>query len=74
LTRLWRILSTSRLLACFFPEYFKVVKISMVQFLGSVEDERCFNSFTFCKSELRNRLKTNLGLVVRMFSQKFYIL
>jgi len=46
----------------------------MVQVFGSVEDEWRFNSLAFCKSKLGNRLTTNLGLVVRMFSQKFYTL
>jgi hypothetical protein len=69
-----RIHSTSRLLVCFFLEYFKLVETSMVQLIGSVEDEPCFNSLAFCKSKLHNRLKTNLGLVVKMFSQKFFTL
>jgi hypothetical protein len=45
----------------------------MVQMLGSEEDEWCFSSLAFCKSKLRNELTTNLGLVVKMFSQKLYI-
>jgi hypothetical protein len=51
--RLWRILSTSKVLSSF-PEYFKLVKIAMVQVLGSVEDEQCFSSLAFCKSKLWN--------------------
>jgi hypothetical protein len=74
LTQLWHILSTFRVLACAFPEYFKSVEIAMVQVFGSVEDKQCFSSLAFCKSKLCNRLPTNLGLVVRMFSQKFYTL
>jgi hypothetical protein len=70
----WYILSTSRVFSCSFPKYFELVKIAMVQVLESVEDERCFNSLTFCKSMLHNRLITNLGLVVKMFSHKFYTL
>jgi len=74
LTPLWHILSTFRVLACALPKYFKLVEIVMVQVFGSVEDEQCFNSLAFCKSKLCNRLPTNLGLVVRMFSHKFYTL
>jgi hypothetical protein len=70
LTHLWHTLSTSRLFAYSFLEYFKLVEIAMVQVIGSVEDEQCFISLTFGKSKLHNRL----GLVVRMFSQKFYTL
>ncbi len=54
LMHFWRILSTSRLLVCSFLEYFKLVETSMVQFIGSMEDEPCFNSLAFCKSKLHN--------------------
>jgi hypothetical protein len=74
LMRLWRIFSASKLLVCFFPKYFKLAKIAMVQVLGNMEDEQCFSSLTFCKYKLHNQLTMNLGLVVRMFSQKFYTL
>jgi hypothetical protein len=40
---------------------------------GSEEDEWCFSSLAFCESKLWNGLTTNLGLVVKMFSQKLYI-
>lgn len=52
-------------------EFMKVVEIAHVQVLGSVEDERTFNSF-FIKSKLRNQLTTHLDLVVDMFAQDFY--
>jgi hypothetical protein len=39
LTHLWRIFSTSKLIVCSFPKYFKLAKIVMVQVLGSREDE-----------------------------------
>jgi len=74
LTWLWRTLSTSKVRACAFPKYFKLVEIAMVQVLGNVENECCFSSLAFCKSKLHNRLTTNLGLVVKMFSHKFYTL
>ncbi len=50
----------------FFPKYFKLAKIVMVQGLESVEDEHCFNSLTFYKFKLQNQLTNNLGLAVRM--------
>jgi len=74
LTQFWHILSTSKVLAYAFFEYFKLAEIAMVQMFGSVEDEWCFNSLAFCKSKLCNRLSTNPSLMVRMFSQKFYTL
>jgi hypothetical protein len=51
-----------------------LAKIVMVQVLGSREDEWCFSSLAFCKSKFHNQLTTNMGLVVRMFSQNFYTL
>ncbi len=39
LIRLWHTFSTSKILACAFFEYLKLVKIAMVQVFGSVEDE-----------------------------------
>jgi hypothetical protein len=38
-THLWRIFSASKLAVCYFPKYFKLAKIAMVQVLGSREDE-----------------------------------
>ena len=52
----------------------KVDEIAHVQVLGSVEDERTFNSLSFLKSKLRNQLTTHLDLVVHMFAQDFYTL
>ena len=53
-------------------EFMKVVEITHVQVLSSVEDKRTFNSFSFLKSKLRNQLTTHLDLVVDMFAQDFY--
>jgi hypothetical protein len=36
---LWCILLASKLLACSFLEYFKLVETTTIQFLGIVEDE-----------------------------------
>ena len=60
-----------------FSEFVKDVEIAHVQVLGIVEIERAFNSLSFLKSKLRNRLTTHvthLDLVVRMVSQEFYTL
>jgi hypothetical protein len=61
-------------LACSFPNYFKLAKIAMVQVVGSVKDEWWFNFLAFCKSKLHNRFITDQGLVVITLSQKFYTL
>ncbi len=34
--------------------YMKLVKIAMVQVIGFIEDERCFNNLIFIKSKLCN--------------------
>jgi hypothetical protein len=39
-----------------------------------VEDERTFNTLSFMKSKLKNRLTGHLDLVIHMFSQHFYTL
>jgi hypothetical protein len=74
LTHLWQTFLTSEVFTYSFPKYFKLVEIAMVQVHSNVEDEQCFNSLAFYKSKLRNQLTTNLGLVVKMSSQKFYTL
>jgi hypothetical protein len=70
--QLWHIFSTSKIFFCFFPKYFELVEFAMVWVIGSVEDEQYFNSLAFYKFELYNWLANNLGLLVRMYSQKFY--
>ncbi len=65
---------TSIMFTCSCVKYFKLVKIVMVQVLGRVKIEWYFNFLTCCKSKLCNWLLTNLELVVRMCSQKFYTL
>ena len=69
---LWHKLSSNALMLMELLEFMKVVEIAHVQVLGSVEDERTFNSLSFLKSKLRNQLTTHLDLVVDMFAQYFY--
>ncbi len=47
LTPLWGTFSASKLIACFFPKYYKLAKIVMVQVLSNVEGEQCFSSLAF---------------------------
>ncbi len=74
LTHLWHTFSTSKLFVYSFPKYFKLVEITMVQVISNIKDEQCFISLASYNFKLCNQLTTNLGLVLRMFSQKFYTL
>jgi hypothetical protein len=49
-----------------------LAKIAIVQIIGLVEDECTFNTLSFMKSKLKNRLTNHLDLVIHMFSQHFY--
>jgi len=74
-TKMWRLMTTFHILITSFPKYVKLVKLAMVQMVGSVEDERCFFILVFMKSsKLHNRMTTHLLLVVQMFVQHFYII
>jgi hypothetical protein len=58
----------------FFLEFFKLVKVVVMQMLGSMEDEQTFSTFFFMKSKLRNCLNEHLNNVVGMYSQSFFSL
>jgi len=55
-------------------EYFKLVELTIVVILGSVENEHSFSTITFMKSKLRNQLTINLDMVVKMYAQDFFTL
>jgi hypothetical protein len=74
LTRLWKQLTSSQIVTHKIPKYIKLVEIAVLQVIGSMEDELCFNMFNFMKTKLRNKLMTHLDLVTRMFGQKLYTL
>jgi hypothetical protein len=74
LTQLWHMISSSRILCHNLLEYFMFVQIGSIFILGNVEDERCFSTLKFLKSNIRNRLDVHLPMVVRMFQHKFFIL
>jgi hypothetical protein len=56
LTHLWRVINASQLLFHTFPKYLKLAEIAMTHILGSIEDELCFNSVSFLKDKVCNRL------------------
>jgi hypothetical protein len=72
LTILWIQLITSQIVVCQMLKYIKLTKIAVIQVLGSIEDEWCFNTFSFMTNKLQNRLTTHLDLVICMFVQRFY--
>jgi hypothetical protein len=72
ISHLLRTLLASNFFSCSFLEYFMLLESAIVKVLENIEDEQCFNSLAFCKSKLWNQSTTNLGLVVKMFSYKFY--
>jgi hypothetical protein len=72
LTKFWRFLSSSRIFEHQILEYIKLVELLVVQFIGLVQDERCFPKLTFMKTKLRNQLIVHLEVVIQMFSQKFF--
>jgi hypothetical protein len=65
-------LSNNQFLSHLLSKWLKLIELSMAMVMGNIEDERCFSNMGFMKNKLRNRLKTHLDLVVRMFAQKFF--
>jgi hypothetical protein len=56
------------------PKYLKSSKIENVFFLESVEDDRCFSSLKFVKSNFQNMIGPHLPMVVKKFRQQFFTL
>jgi hypothetical protein len=72
LTKMWHLVTTSRILVTSFPKYVKLAELAMVQVIGSVEDKKCFSILTFMNSKFCNKLTTHLSFIVQMFVQRFY--
>jgi hypothetical protein len=72
--RLWRSIDANSYLRHALSEWLILAEIAMVIVLGSVQDQSTFSIVSFMKNRLRNRLSTNLGLVVGFKSQRFYTL
>jgi hypothetical protein len=56
-----------------FVEFFKLVEITTMQVLGSVEDENLFHPF-FHKIKIEKHFNKHLHIIVGMYSQTFYTL
>jgi hypothetical protein len=67
-TKLWRTLTSFRILEVKIPEYTKLAKLVVVQVIGSIENDCCFHTLIFMKIKLRNRLTMHSELVIHMFS------
>ncbi len=74
LNKMWRLVTTSRVLSSSFSKYVKLVELAIMKIIGSVEDENCISTLALMKSKLRNKFTTHLALVVCMFAKQFYIL
>jgi hypothetical protein len=55
-------------------EYVKLVEMTIVMVLSSVEYEHTFFRMSFMKFKHHNLLATNLDLVVCMYAQQFYMM
>ncbi len=71
-TKMWSSLSTNVVTKHILSKYFKLVEISIVMVLNSMEDKCCFSTLFITKFKLKNRLINPLDLVVRMFVQAHY--
>ncbi len=73
-SKVWALFVNNQIISHKLFEWLKPIELFMTMVLGSVEDERCFFTFSFTKSKLRNRLIIHLNLVVHMYAQKNYFL
>jgi hypothetical protein len=62
LTRLWKQLPTFQNVVHQMLEYIKLTKVTIVQIVGLMEDEQCFNTLNFMKSTFQNRLRNSCWL------------
>jgi hypothetical protein len=53
LTKMWHLVTTFHILVPNFLKYMNVVKLVLVQVVGSVVDKRCFSTLAFMKFKLQ---------------------
>jgi len=70
--KLWHQLTTNNLFIQHLSKFMQFVGLTIVQVIGSVEDERTFSTLTFMKSTLQNQLARHLDIAIRMFAQDFF--
>jgi len=71
---MWRRFASNVILKYRIYEYFKLIELTIVAILGSVENEFTFFTITFMKSKLKNQLTIYLDMAVRMYAQDFFML
>jgi hypothetical protein len=64
LTWLLQTLLAYHILQHSFPKFFKLVKIAIVQVLGSMEDERTFSTISLMKCKLKEHFNEHLNTIV----------
>ncbi len=74
LMRLWCKISTFVVLNLNLSKYIKLIEITVVQVIGSIEDEQTFNTIAFIKNKLHNYLNTHLDLCTGSHNQQFFTL
>jgi hypothetical protein len=67
LTKMWRIIINSIILFHNILEYVKLIDITMIHVLFSMEDEWIFNNLNFIKSQIHNWLIKHSTLCIHMF-------
>jgi hypothetical protein len=72
-TKLWCQLATNNLLVHLLSKFMQLVKLTIVQVISNVEDERTFSTLIFMKSKLHNQFIRHLDIAIYMFAQDIFI-
>jgi predicted glycosyltransferase len=72
MTKLWTIINNNGLLIPRLNEYLKLVEITIVLVLKSIQDECAFFTIVFIKEKLQNWLNQHLDTIMCIFTQEFY--
>jgi len=62
-SKMWALFVNSQIISHKLYEWLKPIELFVAMVLGSVEDERCFFTFSFTKSKLRNQLIIHLLVI-----------
>jgi hypothetical protein len=71
---MWGCMTSNAIVDFRFFEYVKLVEMTIVMVLDSVEDEHTFFRVRFMKFKHHYLLTTNLDIVVCMYAQQFYMM
>jgi hypothetical protein len=70
----WDILASMPTVFSHLSEYGRLAQLALAIPIGSVENERTFTAMNYLKPPTRNKLSTNLNVVVRLFAQNILTL